>query len=126
MRSLCGAVAICIFFANAASAGEFSAPWAQTDTAIVMDPFQGNSIDWDKVQTDPRVVAVIHKASQGLLSDSKYQQRKSDATARNFLWGSYHLLTTADITSQVDHYLQIVGSNANEVRAVDVECLAGS
>ncbi|MBY5819515.1 glycoside hydrolase [Rhizobium leguminosarum] len=104
----------------------FSHPWDNSDTAIVLDPFRGNSIDWDKVKTDPRVVGMIHKASQGLGADNKYAERKNAAVQLGYAWGSYHLLTTADATQQIDHYLSVVGNDAKESRAVDVECLAGA
>jgi hypothetical protein len=37
---------------------------------------------------------------------------------------TYHLLTTADVKQQIDRYLATVGTNADEVDAIDVECLS--
>jgi GH25 family lysozyme M1 (1,4-beta-N-acetylmuramidase) len=107
------------------SGNPFSRPWDNPDTAIVLDPYAGNSIDWDQVATDKRVAAVIHKASQGVKTDDKYSDRKQQALAKGYAWGSYHLLTTANATTQIDHYLSLVGTEATESRAVDVECLQG-
>jgi GH25 family lysozyme M1 (1,4-beta-N-acetylmuramidase) len=104
-------------------ASEFSQPWNDVDAAIVLDPFAGNAIDWDKVATDRKVVAVIHKASQGLGRDAKYGSRRSEATRRGYLWGSYHLLTTADAGAQIGNYLAVTGNHPEETYAIDVECL---
>ena len=111
---------------TAARAEEFRAQWDDANVAIVLDPFHGNALDLDKVATDQRVAGIIHKASQGLGSDRKYVARRAAAKARGYLWGSYHLLTTADPTAQVDHYLGIVGTDPAEARAIDIECLAAS
>jgi GH25 family lysozyme M1 (1,4-beta-N-acetylmuramidase) len=108
-----------------AAAGEFSQPWLEPQTAIVLDPYAGNSIEWDKVATDPRVAGVIHKATQGLGQDAKYPARRREAQVRNYLWGSYHLLTTAEVDRQIDNYLAVAGQNPGETYALDVECLDG-
>jgi GH25 family lysozyme M1 (1,4-beta-N-acetylmuramidase) len=110
----------------AVQASEFSAPWQDPANAIVLDPFQGNRIDWEKVKTDPRVAVVIHKASQGLQRDGKYAQRRDRGKELGYLWGSYHLLTTADVAGQIDNYLATAGQEATETHAVDVECLSTS
>ena len=54
-----------------AQADEFREPWNRK-AAIALDPFQGNAIDWDRVATAPKVVAVIHRATIGGRKDSKY------------------------------------------------------
>jgi GH25 family lysozyme M1 (1,4-beta-N-acetylmuramidase) len=120
------AVAIALVTASPAAAGEFASPWKDAKSAIVLDPFAGNALNWDQVATDKKVVAVIHKASQGVGRDTAYAARKSEATGRGYLWGSYHLLTTADVGSQIDAYLAAVGVHGDETYAVDVECLASS
>lgn len=118
--------AFAVLAPSAGQAGEFSRPWNDADSAIVLDPFAGNAIDWDKVATDKKVVAVIHKASQGLGQDGKYASRRSEALRRGYLWGSYHLLTTANVSAQIDSYLTITGIHPDETYAIDVECLDAS
>ena len=44
---------------------EFQRPWDDPKTALVIDPYHANPIDWDKLKTEPRVVAIIHKATIG-------------------------------------------------------------
>ncbi|MGQ0445681.1 MAG: muramidase, partial [Beijerinckiaceae bacterium] len=48
---------------TAETPSEFFAPWSDGAKAIVIDPFEQNDIDWDKLATDKRVVAIIHKAT---------------------------------------------------------------
>ena len=43
-----------------APAGEFDQPWQDPNATLVIDPFHANAIDWEKLATEPRVVAVIH------------------------------------------------------------------
>jgi len=107
-----------------AQASEFSRPWRDADVAIVLDPFQGNAIDWDKLATDTRVAGMIHRATIGMNSDSKYTERRGEAKDRGLKWGSYHLLTTADPENQVDNYLSVTGTEAAETYAIDIECLS--
>lgn len=107
------------------SANEFSRPWADPGTVLVLDPYAPNAMDFDKIATDKRVVGFIHQSSRGLTdTDAKYQSRRAEAKRRGYLWGSYHLLTTADARQQVDRYLSIVGNNFDETYAIDVECLS--
>jgi hypothetical protein len=43
-----------IFFTGCAMAGEFDHPWDDPTTALLIDPYYANSIDWDKLATEPR------------------------------------------------------------------------
>src|SRR5919106_5577802 len=53
-------------FAPAAPASEFSEPWKKSDRALVIDAYEYNSIDWEKLATDERIAGFISKASDGL------------------------------------------------------------
>ncbi|MEK6335373.1 MAG: hypothetical protein AABM67_10525 [Acidobacteriota bacterium] len=46
-----------------AQSPEFNEPWKDPRIALAIDPFEGNPIDWDALATDPRVVAIIHRAT---------------------------------------------------------------
>jgi GH25 family lysozyme M1 (1,4-beta-N-acetylmuramidase) len=115
-----------VLFPTAGYCSEFSKPWQDANTSIVLDPYHGNAMDFDKIAQDPKVVAIIHKASEGSSADSKYATRRTAATSRGYLWGSYHLFTTANPTAQIDRYLQITGINPSETYALDIECLSTS
>ena len=67
-----------------AQTGDFNHPWTNSTTAIVLDPYQGNSIDWNKVATDTRVVAVIHRGTIGLRKETLYKARREEAKARGY------------------------------------------
>ena len=43
------------FSAALAQTDEFNEPWKDERVAIVIDPFQGNEIVWDKLAREPRV-----------------------------------------------------------------------
>ena len=47
---------------------EFNEPWKDPKVALAIDPFEGNAIDWDALATDPRVVAIIHRATMVIVS----------------------------------------------------------
>ncbi|MGH8611458.1 MAG: glycoside hydrolase family 25 protein [Gammaproteobacteria bacterium] len=115
------------FAARAAETpSEFFAPWSDGAKAIVIDPYEGNDIDWDKLATDKRVVAIIHKATEGPKTDSKYASRKTEALKRGYLWGSYHLGRPGDPVKQADHYLKVTDPGADELIALDLESISSS
>jgi len=101
----------------------FNHPWTDPTTAIVLDPFQGNSINWDKVATDARVVAVIHRGTIGSQKDTLYKPRRDEAKSRGYKWGSYHLGKPGDPIVQADFYLTTVAPTDDEVMALDIESL---
>jgi len=78
-------------------------------------------IDFAKV-ADDGIVAIIAKASEGATwADPAYQKFKIAAAKYNFLWGSYHFGTGADVARQVQHYLSVVRPTANELVCLDFE-----
>ncbi len=59
-------VAACAVFAAAADASDFSEPWKRADRALVIDAYEYNPIDWQRLVGDKRVVGFINKGSDGL------------------------------------------------------------
>src|SRR5882724_3081533 len=114
------------FVAQADAPAEFSAPWADGVSAIVIDPYESNSIAWDKLATDKRVGAIIHKATDGKSEDGKYASRKKEALKRGYFWGSYHLGRPGDPVKQAEHYLQVTNPAPDELIALDIESLSSS
>lgn len=106
-----------------AQTGEFQQPWKDKTTAIIIDPYACNSINWDQLATDKRVVAIIHKATEFMRVDKQYSQRKVEAKKRGYLWGSYHLARSGDPIKQADFYLETVAPDKDEVVALDIETL---
>ena len=67
-----------------AQSPEFNEPWKNPNIALAIDPYEGNDINWDKLATDTRVVAVIHRATIGDRADRKYAERKIEAKKRGY------------------------------------------
>ena len=101
----------------------FNHPWTDSTTAIVLDPYEGNSINWNEVATDTRVVAVIHRGTIGSRKDTLYKARRDEAKARGYKWGSYHLGKPGDPIVQADFYLATIAPADDEVMALDIESL---
>jgi GH25 family lysozyme M1 (1,4-beta-N-acetylmuramidase) len=109
------------YLAAIAQTNDFNTePWKK-DYPIVIDPYQGNGIDFEKLVTDKRVVAIIHKASQGLFLDKEYVARSEKAQAKRLSYGSYHLGTNEDPIKQADFYLTAIKDHTNEPMALDIE-----
>ena len=78
-------------------------------------------IDFQKVAADG-IVAIIAKATQGATGvDPAYRKFKRAVAKYNFLWGSYHFGTDADVEAQVDHYLTTARSAATDLVCLDFE-----
>lgn len=120
-----GQVGLCsaLFFCASAVADEFQSPWLDPGTSIVIDAYSANSIDWEKLASDKRVVGIIHKATEGGRTDPAYARRKAEAQRRGYLWGSYHLGLAGDPVKQADFYLNTIGSDPTELLALDLESL---
>jgi len=116
-------VAMLLFMSiRVCSAGEFDEPWKSPEAAIVLDPFAGNSIDWDKLHSEPRVIAIIHKSTIGSSRiDPEYFTRKTEARQRGYLWGSYHWGEKGNPEQQADFYFDSVKPAADELVALDLE-----
>ncbi len=106
----------------------FNSPWTNEKTPIIIDAFYKNSIDWDEMKKDERVVAILHKATEGVdFTDPEYQNRRTIAKQKGYKWGSYHLLRKGDALEQAKYYLKNIGkNNKDEIMALDVECTINS
>jgi lysozyme len=107
--------------ATRAQSPEFNEPWNDPKIAIAIDPFEGNDIDWDQLATDPRVVAVIHRATIGDRADKKYAERKIEAKKRGYKWGAYHFGKPGDPIKQADFFLDTVRPEKDDLIALDLE-----
>ncbi|TRX39235.1 glycoside hydrolase family 25 protein [Flavobacterium restrictum] len=96
-------------------------PWDNKDFPIIIDPYHGNKIVFEKLITDKRVMGIIHKASEGLVADSKYVSRCKITKTNHLLFASYHLGNLVDPIKQADFYLNIIKNNLNQPMAIDIE-----
>ena len=104
-----------------AQSPEFSEPWKNPKVALVIDPFEGNGIDWEQLATDSRVVAIIHRATIGNRADRKYVERRDEAKKRGYKWGAYHFGKPGDPVKQADFFLETVKPEADDLIALDLE-----
>lgn len=110
---------------TAAIPPEFQRPWDDHTKALLIDAYHDNSIDWKKLRTEPRVVAVIHKATIGATGvDTSYFTRRDEAKKNDYLWGSYHWGVKGEPEKQADFYLAKVKPGADELIALDLEDVA--
>lgn len=96
-------------------------PWNSAASTIVIDAYEGNSIDWNKMATDKKVAAVIHRSSSGLKIDSQYLIRKKIAIDRGYLWGAYHLGKPGNTIAQADLFLSLLQDDPNTLMILDLE-----
>jgi GH25 family lysozyme M1 (1,4-beta-N-acetylmuramidase) len=109
------------FLPVVAQSPEFKEPWKNPNVALAIDPFEGNDIDWDKLATDKRVVAIIHRATIGNRVDQKYAERKIEAKKRGYKWGAYHVGKPGNGLTQADFFLETVKPDADDLLALDLE-----
>ena len=99
----------------------FDSPWSNPETSLVIDAYEGNSINWNQLQTDARVAGVIHRSSMGLQTDQLYLSRKKTAQQLGYLWGAFHLGTSDDPIAQAKLFIELVGDDPNTLIALDLE-----
>jgi GH25 family lysozyme M1 (1,4-beta-N-acetylmuramidase) len=104
-----------------AQSPEFSEPWKNPNIALAIDPYEKNDINWDRLATDKRVVAIIHRATIGDRVDRKYAERRDEAKRRDYKWGAYHFGRPGDPIKQADFFLTTVKPAADELIALDLE-----
>ena len=108
-------------FTALAQSPEFTEPWKNPTIALAIDPYEKNDIDWDKLATDKRVVAIIHRATIGDRVDRKYAERREEAKKRGYKWGAYHFGRPGDPIKQADFFLKTVRPADDELIALDLE-----
>ncbi len=99
----------------------YNTPWKKSNTSIVIDAYEGNSIDWEKMATDSKVAAVVHRVSIGSKLDRAYEGRKTEALKRGYLWGAYHLGMKGNTIAQADLFLSKVANDSKTLMVLDLE-----
>lgn len=101
----------------------YDRPWALPNPIIVIDPYEGNSVDWDRVATDRNVKAVIHRAFYGLRQDRQFVSRVAAARAKGLLVGAYLLGRPGDPIAQADALIALANRTGVTFLALDIENL---
>lgn len=104
----------------------FNRTWENEHTAIIIDAYQGNGINWDKMAADPRMVAVIHRSGDGTRIDTKYRSRRAIARDRGYLWGAYHLGRPGNVQKQADMFLELIDEDPDTLMILDLEATSSS
>lgn len=107
-------------------ASSFVCAWENPLRPIIIDAYGPNPIDWEKMQTDERVVGIIHKASEGFRIDGKYESRRKKAKKLGYKWGAYHLGRAGKPVQQADFYLESINYKGDELLALDLETVDGN
>ncbi len=115
-----------LFSTTIFAASEFNRAWELENSTIVIDAYQGNPINWDKMGTDRKVVGVIHRATDGTRVDTKYRSRNEIALDRGYLWGAYHLGRPGNTIRQADIFLDVVGDHPETLLILDLEATSSS
>lgn len=91
------------------------------DSVIDLSHHNGNNIDFEKVRQSG-VLAVIHKATQGLaMRDPAYFLNKHRALSAGLLWGAYHFGTNERGAAQADFFVNTVKPDKNTFLVLDYE-----
>jgi GH25 family lysozyme M1 (1,4-beta-N-acetylmuramidase) len=124
-------------------------PWTNTNTALVIDAYELNIIEWDKLVANKRVAGFVSKASDGLpevydcsrphkgdttnhcktmwrkyaVSRELHQTRRMLAKANGMLWGAYHLARPGNPIDQANHFLDYAAPGEDDLMVLDLESL---
>lgn len=133
---------VLLAFALALPAGaEMDRPWKKPDFALVLDAYELNALDWERIVGDKRIAGFIGKASDGLpqqycadrktlcgaqwrkysVSRELYHTRRVLAKALGLKWGSYHLGRAGNPELQALHYVQYARPQSDEAVVLDIE-----
>ena len=70
---------------------------------------------------------IIHKATTGGTGvDSAYASRRQDVLNAGLLWGAYHWGTNADVSAQVENFMEHAAPDSQTLVALDFEETAGN
>jgi len=127
-------------------ASDFAYPWRDKNRAIVLDAYEKNPIEWEKVVSNKQIRGFIAKASDGLpppwscaktkaadrtlcrktfqnywLKSQLYHTRKLVAKSLGLKWGAYHLGRPGNPIQQADHFIRFADPQPDELIALDIE-----
>lgn len=124
-----------------------SKPWRDPGLPLIVDAYELNTIDWQKLLGDKRIAGFIHKASDGLpetyacsakedpdnvalcrtkwrkyaVSKELYQTRRLVARSAGLLWGAYHLARPGNPIDQANHFIDYAEPDSSDLMVLDLE-----
>jgi GH25 family lysozyme M1 (1,4-beta-N-acetylmuramidase) len=139
---ICG---VALSGATGAHASDFSEPWKRKDRALVIDAYEYNAIDWQKLVSDKRVAGFISKASDGIappyacsggatqvrlckalwkrhaVARELFHTRRTVAKTLGLKWGAYHLGRPGDPIEQANNFIDFADPAPDDLIALDIE-----
>ncbi len=121
--------------------------WNDKSRALVLDGYEYNSFDLDQIAKNERVVAFIHKSSDGMpprwgcpqaknqiekdlckkdwkvysVGKELFQARRGLAKSLGLKWGAYHLARPGNPREQANHFLEFADPQPDDLIALDIE-----
>lgn len=126
-------------------ASDFSEPWKRNDRALVVDAYEYNPIDWQKLAGHKRVVGFINKGSDGVsppyacngnetevrlckalwkrhaVARELFHTRRTVAKALGLKWGAYHLGRPGNPIDQANNFIDFADPAPDDLIALDIE-----
>lgn len=130
-----------------ASASEFSKPWLNKDRALVIDAYEYNPLNWQKLAANKRITGFINKGSDGLppayrchgdeterrlckalwkrysVARELFHTRKTIAKSLGLEWGAYHVARPGNPIDQANHFIDFAEPGPDDLMALDLEGL---
>lgn len=144
-RTTLAVFAAALLGAATANASDFSEPWKRKDRALVVDAYEYNPIDWQKLASDKRVVGFINKGSDGVsppyeckggetqvrlckalwkrhaVARELFHTRRTVAKALGLKWGAYHLARPGNPIDQANNFIDFAEPAPDDLIALDIE-----
>ncbi len=109
-------------FLSAQEKSEFETPWKNPSSSIIIDCYDKNTLDFEKMKTDPQFAGLIHKVTEGTsIADDKYEERKALAAKHQLLFGAYHLGRSGDPIEQAEFFITQVGEGNDILLVLNLE-----
>jgi len=126
-------------------ASDFSEPWKRADRALIIDAYEYNPINWQKLVGDKRIAGFINKGSDGLSPPYKcsgseseirlckalwkrhavarelFHTRRTVAKALGLKWGAYHLARPGNPIDQANNFIDFAEPAPDDLIALDIE-----
>ena len=135
------------FAGQSAAGSEFSKPWLDKSRALIIDAYEYNPLDWDKLAKNKRIVGFINKGSDGLppayrcrgnatehrlckalwkrysVARELFHTRRTIAKSLGLEWGAYHVARPGNPIDQANHFVDFAEPDSSDLMALDLEGL---
>ena len=93
----------------------------------VVDIYHNDNVTSFQQAADSGLWGIIHKATTGATgTDPEYANRRQPALDAGLLWGAYHWGTNADVSAQIENFLDTAQPDETTLVALDFEETEGN